>query len=229
MPKLEVHDYRDIEELRARVFDAAQLAREKLNTLSADPLEALRKLKFEEWGYHPVPGPKDDRRLNFIEQLNQTFTTLVSLAAAQCLMEWFPQSGGLRLNLGATPGRDIKGIIPNELEAEVFAAVSPKNNGKITKDIKRLDMSPARHRYVFFYAPEFSSGRQGSLEQPGSEVRVHALGLDKSCRYIQRSDLDPACSNLKNGPLQKVLKDNRTASTIRFGLAPTAHAPGLRR
>ena len=188
MPKFAVHNLRDIEELRARVWNAAQLTREELNTLNADPLEALRKLKFEEWGHHPLHEPKEHRplhgskkhrRLNFIEQLNQTFTILVSLAAAERLMEWFPQAGGLRLNLGATRGRDVEGIIPNEVEAEVFAAVRPNNNGKVTKDIKRLEMSPASNRYVFFYAPGCSYGRKRFLEQPGSEVHVYALGQDK--------------------------------------------------
>ena len=179
MPKKIVNNLSDIEELRARVWNAARLTREELHTLDANPLEALRELKFEQWGHQPWRGSKEHRPMNFIEQLNQTFTVLVSLAAAERLMEWFPQCGGLRLNLGATRGRDIEGIIPNKVEAEVFAAVRPNNNGKVTKDIKRLEMSSASHRYVFFYAPGFTYGRKCCLEQAGSEVQVYALEQDK--------------------------------------------------
>ncbi len=170
---MEVHSLCQLQSLQEQVRDAARRAREKLNTLGTDPLEALYTLKFEECGYHPVKGYE----LNLIEQLNQTFTVMASLAAARHLIEWFPQSGGLRLNLGTKSGRDIESICPNEVEAEVFAAVRPNNNGKLKKDIDKLAGPPAANRFVFFYAPSYSHslGRQCSLEQPDSTVQVWAL------------------------------------------------------
>ena len=173
---MEVHSLCQLQSLQEQVRDAARRAREKLNTLSTDPLEALYTLKFEECGYHPVKADQLNL-IELIEQLNQTFTVMASLAAARHLIEWFPQSGGLRLNLGTKSGRDIESIRPNEVEAEVFAAVCPKNNGKLKKDIDRLAESPAVNRYVFFYAPSYthSPGRQCSLEQPDSTVQVWAL------------------------------------------------------
>ena len=170
---MEVHSLCQLQSLQEQVRDAARRAREKLNTLSTDPLEALYTLKFEECGYHPVKG----HELNLIEQLNQTFTVMASLAAARHLIEWFPQSGGLRLNLGTKSGRDIESVRPNEVEAEVFASVHPNNNRKLKYEIYRLAKSPAVNRYVFFYAPSHSHspGRQCSLEQPNSTVQVWAL------------------------------------------------------
>ena len=171
---MEVKNLCQIQSLQGQVRDAARLAREKLNELSTDPLEVLHRLRFEKCGYHPLKR----HELNLFEQLNQTFTVMTSLAAAGHLIKCFPQSGGLRLNLGTDGGRDIHSIQPDVVEAEVFAAVHPKNNGKLKKDIQRLAESPAANRYVFFYAPSFSDspGRQCALEQPDSEVQVWALG-----------------------------------------------------
>lgn len=169
---MEVHNLEQIHFLQTQVRTTNLLTREKLNTLSSDPFDALHTLKFEKYGYHPLKRYE----LNLIEQLNQTFTVMASLATARHLIEWFPQCGGLRLNLGTASGRDIESIHQNEVEAEVFAAVHPNNAGKLKKDVKRLEESQAANRYVFFYAPTYSPDRQRSLEQSGSIVRVWALG-----------------------------------------------------
>jgi hypothetical protein len=42
-----------------------------------DGIEVLRHMKFTEMAWHPI----DDRPLNLIEQLNQTWTYLVTLKA----------------------------------------------------------------------------------------------------------------------------------------------------
>ena len=168
---MEVHCLAQIELLQKQVRDQALLSREKLYTLSPDPLDALHTLKFEKFGYHPLDG----HPLNFVEQLNQTFTILASLSAAKLLIGWFPKCGGLRLNPGAKSGRDIESIFPKAVEAEVFAAVHPKNNRKLKADMERLAKSNAANRYVFFYAPSFKHGRRKDLEQSDSEIRVWAL------------------------------------------------------
>ena len=43
--------------------------------------------------------------------------------------------------------------MPGLVAAEVFAAVSPANNGKLRKDAQRVDETRAEHRFVFFYSP----------------------------------------------------------------------------
>ena len=111
---MEVHSLCQLQSLQEQVRDAARLARDKLNTLSADPLEALHALKFDKCGYHPLKR----HPLNLIEQLNQTFTVMASLAAARHLLGWFPHCGGLRLNLGTDSGRDIESIFPQVVEGE---------------------------------------------------------------------------------------------------------------
>ena len=163
MPSLQVHSVEEILVLQERVRFAARRTLEKFAVLSNDPMEALHRLRFEEFGYHPL----EDRKLNFIEQLNQTFTILVSLAAARMLLGWFPQAGGLRLNLGITPGRDIESVHEGFVEAEVFAAVRRQNNDKLGKDINKMTKSHAKNCYVFFYIPGFTPGfvkRDGNVE-----------------------------------------------------------------
>ena len=170
---MEIKDLCQLQHEQEKVRQAARTTREKLKKLSDDPLDALHTLRFESYGRHPWK----DGELNLIEQLNQTFTVMASLAAARRLMKkkWFPQSGGLRLNLGTTPGRDIEGICQDVVEAEVFAAVNPKNNGKLKKDIKRMKESRAQNLYVFFYAPSCTPGHKSGLEVPDSRVQVWAL------------------------------------------------------
>ena len=56
------------------------------------------------------------------------------------------------------------------------AATHPGSNQKLKKDIARLAADPARHRYVFFAAPNYASGRQAHLETvPG--IEVHCVEL----------------------------------------------------
>ena len=171
---MEVHNDRELQHLQEQVRRAAHLTRTRLETLNLDSMGALYTLKFEECGYHPVSG----HQLNLIEQLNQTFTVMASLAAARFLFEWFPEPelGGLRFHLATQPGRDIESINPNVVEAEVFTAVRPNNNRKLRTEIRSLSQSPAVNRYVFFYAPKYDSGRQYNLERPEAEVQVWALG-----------------------------------------------------
>jgi hypothetical protein len=96
----------------------------------------LHTLKFERFGCDPLE--ENDRRLNLIEQLNQSFHMMTHLAAAQRLLQCFGNCGGLPLNMGTNPGRDIASNHPNVVEAEVFAAVRPTNNGKLHKEITKL-------------------------------------------------------------------------------------------
>lgn len=135
-----------------------------------DPLVALRRMKFERIGFHPIEG----RALNFIEQVNQTFTYTVALEAAAWLLCRHPEAGGFRLAPGATMALplDIMSIVPDVVGAETFTATHPGSNRKLVKDLAKLAETTCRHRYAFFYAPGYAPGRAETLERvPGVEVR----------------------------------------------------------
>ena len=173
----EVQSPGKLQELQEKVLEQARLTHEKLTQLNSEPLKALHTLKFGKFGYHPVKGSE----MNLIEQLNQTFHDLASFAAARILFERFPECDGLRLNMETDSGRDIESIPPNKVwvEAEVFAAVSPKNNSKLKKEVKKLsESSDVAHRFVFFYSPSCESGRHKRWGPPNSKVEVWALSWD---------------------------------------------------
>lgn len=163
----EIENY--IEDLRISA-EEAQLELDKISGYS-DPLEFLRKIKFEQVGYDPLDT---QRQLNFIEQLNQTFTYLASFKAASILFERHPGLASLTLNLGTKFGSDIESDFDGGIAAEVFAAVNPKNNNKLQKDIKKVSALNAVHKYVFFLCPDIEEGPyQNQLE---NEVVVWSLG-----------------------------------------------------
>ena len=174
MPSVEVYSPECIRELRDKVRRQAERTRVELNKLNTGGMESLFAIKFGNLGFQPV----QEGCLDYIEQLNQTFTVMVSLAAAEHLLEWFPHCGGLRLNLGTANGRDIEGIRPDVVEAEVFAAKHPRRNSKLKKDIDRLRGSNAVHQYVFFFCPSHQAGQWYELEQqfPDSKAEIWALG-----------------------------------------------------
>ena len=162
-----LHNIQEIQEARGEVRHAAQNTRHALiNDLNIDPMEALYNMRFERFGYHPL---HHNDRENLSEQLHQSFHIMVSLAAAQHLLEMFPQCDGLHVNPANTPGRDIyvPSANPDEpifVEAEVFAAVHQNNNDKLVDDILSLVNSPAQNRFVFFHSPGCDFGRQRNLE-----------------------------------------------------------------
>jgi hypothetical protein len=99
----------------------------RLRDLTVDPtrgLALLRSLKFSEFGRHPL----EDRNINLIEQVNQTWTYLVSLQVLPFLFVRHPKAGGFRLNLGAEGDIDITSLVPRAVAAEAFAEVDLRNN-----------------------------------------------------------------------------------------------------
>ena len=159
--------------IRAATDFAAQRLRE-LSTGSSDGLGVLRALKFEPFGRHPL----EPRDLNLIEQINQTWTYLVSFRALTFLFERHPEAGGFKLSLGTKSGTDIVSLVPYAVAAETFAATSPRSNRKLTKDVQKLlrDCPEARARYVFFAAPGFKHERQRLLET-ASGIEVWAIDI----------------------------------------------------
>jgi hypothetical protein len=168
-PLLIVRTTEEADQLMAVVRTSAARARGWMSAQTGDPLETLRRIKFEPVGFHPI----EDRPLNFIEQINQTWTFAVAIAAARQLLRLHPHVGGFRLAPGAHASLelDIMSVEPGEVGAETFAAVTPRNNGKLAADVAKLQLRPERHRYVFFMSPLFPENeRRPQFEMDGIEV-----------------------------------------------------------
>lgn len=181
-----------------RVEDAAERAVRELLRAPEGGLELLKKIKFERIGQHPL----EDRSLNLIEQVNQTFSLLTCFAALRILFENFPGIDGFRLHPGAEPGCDVESLKPGMIAAEVFAAVSITNNNKLHKDIKKVAATRAAHRYVFFHVPGYTDGRQIQLETiEGIEIWAvtpvlgSGLGSSAQIQTIHHSDGRSSAAN----------------------------------
>lgn len=170
--KFTVNDVSELTELVSRVKQSMTVAGEQLAaTLSDNGAEALfAKCKFGGIGCDPLD---QKRPLNFVEQINQSYTYLASFYATELLFKLHPELAPFRLNLGTSSGSDIESKCGN-VAAEVFAAVSPSSNQKLKKDIAKVAETDAVHKYVFFMCPKFSAGRQIELEV--GEVKVWSLG-----------------------------------------------------
>lgn len=163
----------DLDQHLAAVRDATARAVTAIAAVRTSE-EALKKIKFEALGFHPITG----HALNFIEQVNQTFTYLVALHATAWLLDRHPDAGGFRLAPGASAKLplDIMSVVPGLVGAETFAAVHPKNNDKLTRDIQKLRLFPHRYRYAFFYSPGFTPGRIERLEVADG-IEVHCVEI----------------------------------------------------
>lgn len=164
-----LHNLDEIQVRRDQIRAAAQVTRQALaEQLVWNPMEAMFTLKFREFGRHHLEA----RPLNIIEQLNQSFTVMASLAAAEHLLDHYGDFGGLELNPGARSGRDIQSHNPQDLaiEAEVFTCGRSDFRRKIMNDTRRFEGANADHCFVFFYCPitnnggESRQGRQHDLE-----------------------------------------------------------------
>jgi hypothetical protein len=179
MPSIEVTSVDDLDALVNSIRSSAQRTVRRLKEVMAsetEGLQVLRLMKFSGVGHHPT----EDRPLNIIEQINQTFTYLASADAARWVLQHHPEVKGLRLNLGTHRGFDLESLEPNMVVAEVFAATHPHSNDKVRKDVRRLvEQAPEiPHRYVFFSCPEFKTlSRQSAFERDG--VQVWSLPADQ--------------------------------------------------
>ncbi|AKL96150.1 hypothetical protein CACET_c27050 [Clostridium aceticum] len=116
----------------------------------SEGIDFFHTIKFTQIGKDPIK----DTSLNFIEQLNQTFTYLVSIEATKYLLKLHPEHAPYTMNLGTQSGYDILSNNGNII-AEVFSATSPTSNDKINKDCKKLIANEtALLKYVFFYCKE---------------------------------------------------------------------------
>ena len=141
----------DLDRLERLVAASAESTTKRLGQIlsTSAGLSALAQLKFSTAGCDPL---NHARPLNLVEQLNQSFTYLASIAAARELFQRHPESAPFILNLGTTAGTDIASL-DGRIAAETFAATDPESNDKLRKDIARVGASQAEHRYVFFLSP----------------------------------------------------------------------------
>lgn len=148
---------------------SAARTKEWISSHNGDPLDLLRDLKFETVGFHPV----EDRPLNVVEQINQTWTYAVALLAVRKLFELHPEVIAYRVAPGAHMSLelDIMSEEPGLVGAETFAAVNPTNNGKLNDDLAKMGSRHERFRYVFFASPRYpGTKRLPQLERAGVEV-----------------------------------------------------------
>lgn len=166
---LTVRSIADADSLLARIRRSAERVHDWVAAYRGDPLDMLEKMKFEPIGFHPIAG----HALNLVEQINQTWTFAVAIAAARQLLELHPDAGGYRLAPGAHASQalDIMSEIPDLVGAETFATVHPSNNGKLQKDLAKLAGRPEQYRYVFFMSPKFPGAvRYPKFEREGVQV-----------------------------------------------------------
>lgn len=156
-------------DLMAAVRKSAARAQDWITTQTGDPLDMLRRMKFDPIGFHPLDG----RPLNLVEQINQTWTFAVAIAATKQLLSLHPDVGGFRLAPGAHASLDldIMSIEPGRVGAETFAAVTPRNNDKLLADLAKLAARQESYKYVFFMSPQFPGNeRRPQFERHGVEV-----------------------------------------------------------
>ncbi len=128
---LVVNTPQDIDRHLVAVRSAASKTRDWLVAHDGDPMDLLRSMKFDTIGFHPM----DAQPLNVIEQINQTFTYAVALAAARQLLILHPDAGGFRLAPGAHAS------LPLDIMSEVngwVGAGSPRSIRETTAVARRL-------------------------------------------------------------------------------------------
>ena len=167
----------EIEPLISRVTKSADKAVEGMRVLlreQPNSLEVLHAMRFDRIGWHPL----EDRVLNLVEQINQTWTCLVTLYALKFLFDRHRSAGGFRISFGTESGTDIVSLQPVDLRcprvvaAEAFAAIKPSHNDKLRKDRAKLllEHPDVPSRYVFFGGPNIRDERYKNHEIPGVEV-----------------------------------------------------------
>jgi hypothetical protein len=142
-----VNTHEQVAQLRLTIVKNAGRSFSELKEYAqnTDALQFFASIKFIPLGKDPITGDA----LNLIEQINQTYSNLVVLAAAHDLIDRYPDKSFV-LQLGASSGSDVRST-DGEVAAECFAVTSVSSNDKMNKDCKKLMESGAQHKYIFFY------------------------------------------------------------------------------
>jgi len=164
-----VRNVAEADELAGQVRASATKLQAWIASFGGDGIGLLRALKFDQVGVHPLHG----HALNAIEQVNQIWTYLAALSAVRVLFELHPGVNSFSIAPGAHAAQplDVMSEVEGLVGAETFAAVDPRNNRKLDKDLIKLAGRTERHRYVFFASPMFPcTNRLQQLERGGVQV-----------------------------------------------------------
>lgn len=148
-----VNSHEQIAELRSTIIRNAEASYLTLKT-QIDQMNAMdfwALFKFDRIGHESIDGQPQ----NLIEQINQMYSNLVVLGAADDLIHNHP-STTFELQLGVSPGYDIQSI-DGSIVAECFAVTTISSNRKLEKDCKKLASSEAAEKYIYFYSHQDSS------------------------------------------------------------------------
>ena len=136
------------------------------------PMQFFASVKFEKLGKDPISGEPQ----NLIEQINQMYSNMVVLAAAEDLLKQHPGAGFV-LQLGVSSGYDIEsedGIIV----AECFAVTTVSSNRKLDKDCKKLLQSAAPIKCVYFYSALDSEEKLQNQQRKFPDIRFKRIIFD---------------------------------------------------
>lgn len=166
-----VENIKELEQLEQKLYESMDksLAQISSEITSSSSQMLFSKMKFGGIGFDPLDS---GRKLNLIEQINQSFTYLASFYALETLFNEYSELAPFKLNLGTAAGSDIESECGG-LAAEVFASVTPTNNQKLKKDMNKVLATNAKLKFVFFMCPDFELGRQPQFER--DDVIVWAL------------------------------------------------------
>ena len=134
--------------------------------MKQESLFLLYDLKFKDTGYQPFYN----ERLNFIEQLNQTFSNLVVFLGVDYLIKKFGEQI-YHMNIGTKSGFDIY-TEDESIVAEVFSVVDHSNNQKLSKEITRLSSLSKSKKYIFYY----SHNHPEMMEEIEKDIQIVQFG-----------------------------------------------------
>ena len=178
--KEEFYTHERIQLLKQNVKESMKLAFDKIHKIQ-DPVTLFQQMKFCKLGFAP-----DRSSENIIEQINQSFTILMSCYAAE---KYFPKTSYFSFAFAQSSGRDMivydhtqKKIIA---EVEIFTAVVADNNQKLRRDVNRLrdaKIADGCRRMVCY-----SAQHEHKLKSvPGDmEVEVKFSPLDDFVKWIR--------------------------------------------
>lgn len=148
-----IHNPNELNNYKKMIMNNLEKGREMLQIVinEHNALETFQILKFEKSSIEPLSGESE----NFIEVINQSMSYIVSCMAVEYLYQLFPKQS-FRLNWGNVSGFDIESL-DGMIICECFAATSYRSNGKLSKDLQKLNLNEsAKHKYEFFYDQDFS-------------------------------------------------------------------------
>ncbi len=169
----------DVEAVLKKIEANASKTIKDLQESTQSYLAIFKKIRFEKVGRYPLADSKDDDKLNFSEQLNQTTTYITALKAVEILLNEHPDAGGFEMGYATHKGFDIVSVKDKFIAVEIFAAVDVTNNNKINKDIEKLQTENAKefkHRYIFHMTP--ANQETGFIEERDG-IKIYSIGYDE--------------------------------------------------